>query len=97
MAEAGNIFFRANYRCRQRAYKRWQEGLLKRQILRSQIGFVDMSTTRPPVCTGCTNYHGHAYGLHKDQRVQLICAMHPYGWQGDAPCPDWCAEATACV
>jgi hypothetical protein len=89
MAELGDIFFRANHRFRQRAYQRWHEGQCKRQILRSQIGFAEVSPSRPAVCVGCANYHGHAYGTQKDQRVPLICAIHPYGWQAGSPCPDW--------
>jgi len=89
MAELGDIFFRANYRCRQRAYQRWHQGQRKRQILRSQIGFAEMSASRPAACVGCANYHGHAYGTQKDQRTPLICAMHPYGRQEGSTCPDW--------
>jgi hypothetical protein len=92
MPELGDIFFRANYRCRERAYQRWHQSQLKRQILRSQIGFSETSTSRPSACVGCANYHGLAYGTQKDQRTPLICAMHPYGWQAEAPCPDWQAE-----
>jgi hypothetical protein len=93
MAELGDIFFRANDRFRQRAYRRWHEGQLKRQILRSQIGFSEMSASRPAACVGCANYHGHAYGTQKDQRIPLICAIHPYGWQERSSCPDWQAES----
>lgn len=93
MPEFGDIFFRANYRCRQRAYQRWHQSQLKRQILRSQIGFSETATSRPAACVGCANYHGHAYGTQKDQRTPLICAMHPYGWQEESTCPDWQAEA----
>jgi hypothetical protein len=92
MAGLGDVFFRANDRCRQRAYQHWHQGQRKRQILRSQIGFSEMSASRPAACVGCANYHGHAYGTQKDQRTPLICAMHPYGWQETLPCPDWRKE-----
>lgn len=36
-----------------------------------------------PVCVGCRHYHGQAYGENL-----LVCAMHPYGWEGET-CPDW--------
>jgi hypothetical protein len=36
-----------------------------------------------PVCVGCCNYHGEAYGGNV-----LVCAMHPYGIE-DESCPDW--------
>jgi hypothetical protein len=39
-----------------------------------------------PACIGCHHYHGHIYS-----GTLLVCAMHPYGWDGDT-CPDW--EAT---
>lgn len=93
MTNYGNVFFRANDRCRQKAYQRWHRGQRKQQILRSQIGFAVLSGSRPTACIGCTNYHGHAYGLQREQRVTLICAMHPYGWHTDMPCPDWHDES----
>jgi hypothetical protein len=34
-------------------------------------------------CVNCRNYHGQIYGGNL-----LVCAMHPYGWDGDS-CPDW--------
>lgn len=34
-------------------------------------------------CQGCSNYHGEFY-----QDIQLICAIHPYGWNNDN-CPDF--------
>jgi hypothetical protein len=36
-----------------------------------------------PVCVGCSHYHGETYG---DQL--LVCAMHPYGAEGQS-CEDW--------
>jgi hypothetical protein len=34
-------------------------------------------------CVGCCHYHGETYGDHL-----LVCAMHPYGAEGQA-CADW--------
>jgi hypothetical protein len=34
-------------------------------------------------CDGCCNYDGEYYG-----GTQFVCAMHPYGWDGDK-CPDY--------
>ncbi|MEM6840441.1 MAG: hypothetical protein AAF609_26870 [Cyanobacteria bacterium P01_C01_bin.120] len=93
MAGIRNIFARANYRCRERAYQRWHQGQCKKQILRSQIGFAEVSPSRPAACVGCGYYHGHAYGTQRDQRIPLICGMHPYGWQEELPCPDWQADS----
>jgi len=50
--------------------------------------FVPLTHIRPtakqhPACRGCENYHGYRYGENL-----FICAMHPYGWEGD-DCPDW--------
>ncbi|MGD1851996.1 MAG: hypothetical protein ACFCBU_15890 [Cyanophyceae cyanobacterium] len=39
-----------------------------------------------PACKGCQNFHGHSY----DGNL-LICAMHPYGVDGDR-CLDWAAN-----
>lgn len=36
-----------------------------------------------PACLGCSNYHGQSYNGNL-----LVCAMHPYGWDGET-CPDW--------
>ena len=36
-----------------------------------------------PVCVGCINYNGSAYGGNL-----LVCGFHPYGCTGDA-CEDW--------
>lgn len=92
MIELGDVFIRANDRFRQRAYQRWHQGRCKRQILRSQIGFAETVSSHPEACIGCANYHGQAYGTQKGQRIPLICAMHPYGWQERTPCPDWQGE-----
>jgi hypothetical protein len=37
----------------------------------------------PSACRGCSNYDGEFYGYN-----QLICAIHPYGWN-DENCPDF--------
>ncbi|MBD2302860.1 hypothetical protein [Nostoc sp. FACHB-190] len=39
--------------------------------------------TQPAVCIGCANYHGQDY-----VEELLICAIHPYGWDG-VSCPDF--------
>jgi hypothetical protein len=40
---------------------------------------------RPAVCANCRNYCGQTY-----QNIELICAIHPYGWQQDGSnCADW--------
>jgi hypothetical protein len=38
---------------------------------------------QPDVCQGCCHYHGKMYGGNL-----LVCAMHPYGADGDQ-CHDW--------
>lgn len=40
-----------------------------------------------PACVGCQHFHGRLYGGNL-----LICAMHPYGAEGDR-CADWEAPA----
>lgn len=37
----------------------------------------------PPACKGCCHYHGQTYGGNL-----LVCAMHPYGADGEQ-CSDW--------
>lgn len=44
---------------------------------------VDTPLQRHPVCVGCQHYHGQSYSGNL-----LVCAMHPYGWEGET-CPDW--------
>lgn len=44
---------------------------------------MSFSDSRPPSCTGCVHYHGVTYGGNR-----LICAFHPYGWDGEGPCVD---------
>ncbi|MEO1400862.1 MAG: hypothetical protein AAFV72_06350 [Cyanobacteria bacterium J06635_1] len=79
---------RMTERCRARSYQRWHRLQSKLQILRSQLGFNPATASCPSVCDGCQHYHGIAYGTQ--ERVQLICAHHPYGWQETTACPDWC-------
>jgi hypothetical protein len=86
-------FYRANYRCRRRAYEQWHRGQSKQHILRSQVGFQDPSSNRPKACVGCVNYHGIAYGTTRAHRNTLVCAMHPYGWLESPQCPDWTGDA----
>lgn len=89
MSVTDELFHRANDLCRRRAYEQWHRRQSKQQILRSQVGFQTLPPTRPFPCQGCTNYHGIAYGTSRAQRCTLVCAMHPYGWQGSGDCPDW--------
>jgi len=44
---------------------------------------VDIPLHQPSVCVGCQHYHGQSYSGNL-----LVCAMHPYGWEGET-CPDW--------
>jgi hypothetical protein len=44
---------------------------------------VEPALNNHPACIGCRHYHGQVYS-----DVPLICAMHPYGWDGEQ-CPDW--------
>lgn len=87
-----DLFSRANARCHHRAYEQWHRIQRKQQILRSQVGFTAPASARPWPCRRCANYHGLAYGTSRDRRQTLICAIHPYGWQQESPCPDWQAE-----
>lgn len=86
---AQDPFSQANYFFRKAAHARWHRQRSKQQILRSQLGFSEVVTSRPKACQGCTNYHGIAYGYTKATRMVVVCGFHPYGWQGDNPCPDW--------
>ncbi len=43
---------------------------------------VNPSASFHPACIGCSYYHGRVY-----EGSLLVCAMHPYGWDGDS-CPD---------
>lgn len=44
---------------------------------------LDPNAHHHPACVGCQHYHGYSYNGN-----ELICGMHPYGWDGD-DCPDW--------
>jgi hypothetical protein len=89
MNSADPPFDRANYLFRKAAHARWHRQVSKQHILRSQLGFGDIPSSRPKACLGCQNYHGIAYGYRKENRTTLICGYHPYGWQGEGACPDW--------
>jgi hypothetical protein len=67
--------------------QRWHRYQSRCQILRSQLGFNRVDSSRPLTCQGCVHYHGRAYGF-KRSRTLLICGFHPYGWEGEN-CPDW--------
>lgn len=45
--------------------------------------YPDNNYSVPATCDGCSNYHGGFYGKH-----QLICAIHPNGYDGE-DCPDY--------
>ncbi|CCQ52260.1 hypothetical protein [Crocosphaera watsonii] len=61
----------------------------RRQVLRSQLGFNQVESTRPKTCLCCCHYHGKFYGYNREQRSQLICGFHPSGWLKSEQCPDW--------
>ncbi|MBD2059251.1 hypothetical protein H6F88_25195 [Oculatella sp. FACHB-28] len=88
MDTAQDPFCQANYFLRKAAYDRWHRQQSKQHILRSQLGFTDVSPSRPKACQHCEHYHGIAYGYNRANRTVLICGFHPFGWQGDV-CPDW--------
>lgn len=44
---------------------------------------IDPTADTHSACLGCRHYHGRVYGGQL-----LVCAMHPYGWEG-SHCPDW--------
>lgn len=78
---------------RQRAiYKNWHNYQSRCQILRSQLGFNQVPSSRPQTCSGCRYYHGQSYGQSRETRHRLICGFHPYGWNQDENCPDWQTE-----
>ncbi|MBF2002328.1 MAG: hypothetical protein IGS38_16600 [Synechococcales cyanobacterium M58_A2018_015] len=89
MDTAYNSFKRANYLFRKASHAQWQRTQSKQQILRSQLGFTDLTSSRPKACQGCAHYHGVAYGYSRVTRTTLVCGFHPYGWLEDLPCPDW--------
>lgn len=88
-SSSGEAFHRANDCLRRRHYQQWLRSQRKVQILRSQVGFSDVTHSRPVACRGCANYHGLSYGTQRHSRTPLICAIHPHGWQEIRPCPDW--------
>ncbi len=47
------------------------------------VDHVEPTLEEHPACRGCTHYHGQVYGGNL-----LVCAMHPYGVEGES-CPDW--------
>ncbi|BDA76090.1 hypothetical protein CAL7716_102560 (plasmid) [Calothrix sp. PCC 7716] len=44
----------------------------------------DEEKSQPIACVGCKNYHGESYN-----GVDLICAIHPSGYNISSNCPDW--------
>jgi hypothetical protein len=80
---------RMDYLYRKAEYVNWHRQQSNQQILRSQLGFTEVASSRPKPCQGCANYHGVAYGYSRTSRTTLICGFHPYGWQADSACPDW--------
>jgi len=82
----------ANDSFRRADYLRWHRQKSRLHILRSQLGFDDCQPSRPAPCQGCLHYHGVAYGYTAASRQSLVCGYHPYGWQGEGACPDWCDE-----
>jgi hypothetical protein len=83
----GATGYRTTIRGRARSYRRWHRLQSKLQILRSQLGFTLVTPSRPLPCQGCSHYHGQSYGTQ--ERVRLVCAMHPYGWLDGPHCPDF--------
>lgn len=88
MEVARNPFKTANYLLHRASHAQWHRLQSKQQILRSQLGFNDLTSSRPKACQGCEHYHGIAYGYSHQTRTMLVCGFHPHGWQGNA-CPDW--------
>ncbi|MGB8699686.1 MAG: hypothetical protein WCD18_09750 [Thermosynechococcaceae cyanobacterium] len=89
-----NPFWQANQRMFRTIHSRWHRQRSRTQILRSQLGFTAVTSSRPLVCKGCANYHGSAYGSTTETRTRLICAIHPTGWSTSSVCPDWQGEST---
>ncbi len=82
----------ANHSIRKADYIHWHRQQSRQHILRSQLGFSVANSSRPPVCEGCSNYHGLAYGYTRVTRTVLVCGIHPSGWHGSDSCPDWAGE-----
>jgi hypothetical protein len=92
MNAAQSPFGQLHHFFRKADYARWHRLQSKRHILRSQLGFSDLTPSRPKPCMGCANYHGIAYGYNRETRTILVCGFHPYGWRNEGTCPDWQAE-----
>jgi hypothetical protein len=75
-----SAFDRANFSQRQTVYRYWYRYKSQSYILRTQLGFERLTTSRPQACLNCFHYHGKAYGQTNATRTPLICAFHPYGW-----------------
>ncbi|MBD0268248.1 MAG: hypothetical protein ICV77_08125 [Cyanobacteria bacterium Co-bin8] len=58
-------------------------GLLVETITAPINSTVEPMLQNHPVCVGCRNYCGRAYGDN-----MLVCAMHPYGPEAET-CEDW--------
>jgi hypothetical protein len=50
---------------------------------RPLVNTVSPALQEHPACVGCSHYHGENYGGNL-----LVCAMHPYGVEGQS-CSDW--------
>ncbi len=59
------------------------ETRLEAEELFRESGEFNEISLRPDPCVGCKDFNGSVYN-----GVQLICGMHPYGWDGEK-CPDW--------
>ena len=88
-APQGSILQKANLIRRQAAYRFWHRQKSQRYILRTQLGFDRLKSSRPDSCIGCIHYHGKAYGQTLATRTILVCGFHPYGWSASVSCPDW--------
>lgn len=89
MEATHNPFKTANYLFRKSSHAQWHRQQSKQQILRSQLGFKDLTSSRPKACQDCVHYHGVAYGYSRATRTMLVCGFHPYGWAEESGCPDW--------
>ena len=83
------ILHKANFIRRQTTYRLWHRHKSQRYILRTQLGFDRLKSSRPDSCIGCIHYHGQAYGQTQASRTDLVCGFHPYGWTASNSCPDW--------
>ncbi|MDJ0535379.1 MAG: hypothetical protein QNJ70_23325 [Xenococcaceae cyanobacterium MO_207.B15] len=88
-APPSSILQKANLIGRQNAYRLWHRHQSQSYILRTQLGFNGLKSSRPSSCIGCIHYHGKAYGQTLATRTTLVCGFHPYGWSATTPCPDW--------